>query len=173
MVLAVAHLIPEKGIDVALRALAELPADVVLWVVGDGSEAGRLRRLQAELGLGERVRFLGPQRNVAPYMQAADCLACPSLWAEAAGLVNLEAQAVGLPVVGSRTGGIPEYIAEGETGLLFTPGDFREMAECIRQLLGDRQLCRRMGQAARAHALRRFSPESRLSEYLQLYCKPS
>ncbi len=173
VVLAVAHLIPEKGIDVALRALAELPADVVLWVVGDGSEAGRLRRLQAELGLGERVRFLGPQRNVAPYMQAADCLACPSLWAEAAGLVNLEAQAVGLPVVGSRTGGIPEYIAEGETGLLFTPGDFREMAECIRQLLGDRQLCRRMGQAARAHALRRFSPESRLSEYLQLYCKPS
>jgi glycosyltransferase involved in cell wall biosynthesis len=172
VVLAVAHLIREKGVDLALRALAELPADVVLWVAGDGCEAGPLRRLQAELGLGQRVRFLGLERNVAPYMQAADCFACPSLWAEAAGLVNLEAQAVGLPVVGSRGGGIPEYVADGETGLLFTPGDFRALAECIRRLHGDPQLCRRMGQAARAHALRCFSPESRLGDFLRLYRKP-
>jgi glycosyltransferase involved in cell wall biosynthesis len=172
VVLTVAHLIREKGVDLALRALAELPADVVLWVAGDGIEAEPLRRLQAELGLEERVRFLGLERNVAPYMQAADCLACPSVWAEAAGLVNLEAQAVGLPVIGSRVGGIPEHVVEGETGLLFTLGDFRELAECIRRLHGDPQLCRRMSQAARAHALRCFSPESRLGDCLQLYHKP-
>jgi glycosyltransferase involved in cell wall biosynthesis len=171
VLMMVAHLIKEKGVDVALRALAELPQDVALWVAGDGGEAEALRRLAGELGLGERVRFLGLQRDVAPYMQAADALACPSLWAEAAGLVNLEGHACGLPVVGSRIGGIPEYVADGETGLLFTPGDHHEMAACVRRLRDDPQLCRRMGGAARARAVEHFSPESRLDAYLELYRK--
>ncbi len=172
VVAMVAHLIKEKGADVALRALAELPQGVVLWVAGDGGEAEALRRLRAELGLGERVRFLGLQRDVAPFLQAADCLVCPSLWAEAAGLVNLEAQACGLPVVASRTGGIPEYVADGVTGLLFPPGDHAALAACVRRLHDDPPLRRTMGRAARARAVEHFSPESRLDSYLELYRKP-
>jgi glycosyltransferase involved in cell wall biosynthesis len=169
VVLTVAHLIKEKGIHLAVRALAELPAGVVLWVVGEGVEAENLRRLRDELGLGERVRFLGLQRNVAPYMQAADCLACPSLWAEAAGLVNIEANSCGLPVVASRIGGIPEYVEDGTAGLLFPPGDHLALARCVRRLYDEPELCRALGRRAREVVLERFSVERRLDEYLDLY----
>src|SRR5262249_49879111 len=119
--LAVANLIPEKGIDIAVRALAEAPAHITLWVVGTGAEGGTLQALSATRGLGERVSFSGQRTLVEPIMQAADCLVCPSLWAEAAGLVNLEALGTGLPVLASRIGGIPEYVDDGVTGYLFPP----------------------------------------------------
>ena len=134
VVLAVAHLIPQKGIDIAIRAIGESRPNTVLWVVGGGSETAHLKALAAELGLKDRVKFFGHQAEVQPFMQAADCLVCPSLWAEAAGLVNLEALSTGLPVLASRIGGIPEYVDDGQTGLLFAPGDFHELAKLLRQV---------------------------------------
>ncbi|MGP0065159.1 MAG: glycosyltransferase family 4 protein, partial [Isosphaeraceae bacterium] len=101
----VAYLIKDKGIDIAVKALAQLPGNVLLWVVGEGPEQGNLEALAQDLGLERRLRFLGPRRNVEPLLQAADCALCPSVWAEAAGLVHLEALACGLPVVASRIGG--------------------------------------------------------------------
>jgi glycosyltransferase involved in cell wall biosynthesis len=169
VLLVVGQLIPEKGIDVAVRALAELPPHVVLWVVGEGPEDAVLRRLIAELDLGARVRMLGLQRHVQPYLQAADCFVCPSVWGEAAGLVNLEAQACGTPAIASRVGGIPEYVADGRTGLLFSPGDHRELAACVRRLVEDAELRDRFSRQARAFALEQFSPEARLPEWLDLY----
>ncbi len=165
----VAHLIGAKGVDVAIRAMQEVSKRVVLWVIGGGEEESNLKQLCDELGLGQRVRFLGLQRHVQQYLQAADCLVCPSLWAEAAGLVNLEAQATGLPVLASRIGGIPEYIADGETGWLFPPGDARKLAELIDRLAGDPELCRTLGRQARLRAEQAFSIEARLEEYLNLY----
>jgi glycosyltransferase involved in cell wall biosynthesis len=167
----VAHLIKDKGIDVAVKALAQLPEGIVLWVVGEGPERGNLEVLAQALGLGRRVRFLGPRRNVEPFIQAADCALCPSVWAEAAGLVNLEAQACGLPVVASRIGGIPEFVEDGRTGFLFTPGDHRELAERIHQLCDDPDLRQRMGQEARSIAIRRYSTQGLLSEHLGLYLR--
>jgi len=169
VVVTVAFLIQAKGVEVVCRALAELPAEVVLWLVGDGPDEEKLRRLAQEVGVANRVRFLGNQVHVQPYLQAADCLVCPSLWAEAAGLVNLEAQASGLPVVGSRIGGIPEYVEDGQTGLLFPAGDVPALTECLRQLAADRERCRQMGRQARARAIERFSAHSRLNDYLDLY----
>jgi len=157
IVLFVAYLLKEKGGDVALRALAELPANVVLWIVGDGPEWENLQALASDLDLEPRVRFLGRQRNVASFMQAADCLICPSVWAEAAGWVNVEGQACGIPVIASRTGGIPELVADGKTGYLFPPGDHRELADRVNRLLGDKPARRRMGQQARSLVLDRFS----------------
>jgi len=167
----VAHLIKEKGIAVALKALTQLPEDVGLWVVGGGPERGNLEALAQTLGLGSRVRFLGPQRYVEPLIQAADCAMCPSVWAEAAGLFNLEAMACGLPVVASRIGGIPEMVDDGRSGFLFTPGDHCELAERIRQLSDDPELRQRMGQEARSNAIRRYSTQSLLSEHLRLYLR--
>jgi glycosyltransferase involved in cell wall biosynthesis len=171
VILAVANLIKEKGIDVAIRAMAEVPANTVLWVVGIGSEAANLQSLAAELGLQDRVRFFGQQTHVQPYMQAADCLTCPSLWAEAAGLVNVEALSAALPVVASRIGGIPEYVEDGRTGLLFPPGDHHALAGLLRRLHDEPQERRRLGEAARASAIERFSVPSKINDYLDLYRK--
>jgi L-malate glycosyltransferase len=165
----VAYLIKDKGIDVAARALAQLPNGVVLWIVGDGPERGNLEALVQGLGLAERVRFLGPMRNVEPLLQAADCALCPSIWAEAAGLVNLEALACGLPVVASRIGGIPEFVVDGRNGLLFTPGSHNELADRLGELHGAPELRQRMGKEARLDAVRRFSPHTQLENYLSLY----
>jgi glycosyltransferase involved in cell wall biosynthesis len=170
--LVVAHLIPDKGVEVLLRALSRLPDAVTAWVVGGGPESERLRRSARDLSLEKRVHFLGNQRHVQPYMQAADCFVCPSLWEEAAGLVNLEALACGLPVVASRIGGIPELVEDGRTGLLFPAGDAEALADGIARLADDRELRQRMSREARSTALECFSVESRIDDYLSFYAEP-
>lgn len=167
--ITIAYLIKDKGIDVALRAMARLPEGVVLWVVGDGPEQGNLQALAREQGLGRRVQFFGSKRNVEPFLQAADCALCPSLWAEAAGLVNLEALACGLPVVASRIGGIPEFVLDGRNGMLFMPGSHNELAHRMRALSVDAELRRRMGQEARSFALERYSTVRLIGEHLDVY----
>ena len=169
IVLTVGHLIKAKGIDVILRALAMLPENVVLWVVGTGVEAGELRRLAQDLGLSTRVIFHGSQQHVQPYMQGADCFVCPSLWAEAAGLVNLEAQASGLPVIASNVGGIPEYVDDGRTGFLFPAGNAGELANRICRLMTDPPLRERLGEAARVLVEEQFSTAARLGEMVAIY----
>lgn len=170
VLLVVGQLIQEKGVDVAVRATADLPG-VLLWVVGEGPEKERLNQLIADLQLGERVRLLGLQRQVQPFLQAADCFVCPSLWGEAAGLVNLEAQACGAPVIASRIGGIPEYVADDRTGFLFPPGDHRALAHCVRRLLEDKERRRLFVEQARREALEHFSPEACIPEYIDLYSR--
>jgi glycosyltransferase involved in cell wall biosynthesis len=167
--LIVAYLIKGKGVDVALRALAEMPRNVVLWVVGDGPEHSHLQSLAQDLELGLRVRFLGPRRYVEPLMQASDCVICPSVWAEAAGLVNLEALACGLPVVASRIGGIPEFVEDDRTGLMFTFGEHRELADRLHRLLSDETVRHLMSQKARSVAVERFSTKSQIGYHLSLY----
>ena len=167
--LTVGQLIPEKGMDIAVRALAVLPANGVLWIVGTGPEASALERLVESSGLQDRVKFFSLRKDVAPLMQAADLFICASVWGEAAGLVNIEAQASGLPVVASRIGGIPEYVIEGETGLLFQPGDVRQLAEAVAKLSQDPALRARMGAAARALAVDEFSPVVGIGRTLALY----
>ena len=169
VVLAVANLILEKGIDVALRALTLAPPGATLWVVGTGTEARKLQALSQELGVADRVTFFGQQVHVQPFMQAADCLVCPSRWAEAAGLVNLEALSTGLPVLASRIGGIPEYVEDGETGLLFAPGDHAALGALIGRLHDHPLECRQLGANARANACERFSVGSKINDYLDLY----
>jgi glycosyltransferase involved in cell wall biosynthesis len=169
VLLTTAYLIQAKGVDTAVRALAKLPESVTLWVVGDGPESAALQALSQELGVQDRVRFLGLQSQVEPYMQAADVFVCASLWAEAAGLVNIEAQACGLPVLASRIGGIPEYVTDGRTGVLFPPGDAEALARAVCSLLDDPECCQEMGREARALAVGQFSAVARLGDYLDLY----
>jgi glycosyltransferase involved in cell wall biosynthesis len=169
VLVTVAHLIKAKGVDVAVRAMQHVTDRARLWVVGEGEEFANLKQLCQDLGLEERVRFLGLQAHVPLFLQAADAFVCPSLWAEAAGLVNLEAQATALPVLASRVGGIPEYIQDGETGWLFEPGDEMKLAELINRMADDPASCARMGRQARLRAEERFSVAARLEEYLDLY----
>jgi len=169
VMLVVAHLIPEKGVDTALRALALLPPQVSLWIVGDGPERGKLERLAESLGIGERAAFLGLCSDVCCYMQAADCLVCPSLWEEAAGLVILEAIASGLPVIASCVGGIPEFVRSGQNGFLVAAGDYSAMARHVAALAECEPLLNEISRAARVDAVARFSHETRVEHALSLY----
>jgi len=132
VLLTTAYLIKAKGVDTAVRALTKLPDSVTLWVVGDGPELAALQALSREIGVIDRVHFLGLQSQVETYMQAADVFVCPALWEEAAGLVNLEAQACGLPVLASRVGGIGSSGKSKKASRLPCPRSWKKWVELAR-----------------------------------------
>jgi D-inositol-3-phosphate glycosyltransferase len=155
----VGRLQPLKGADVAVRALARLVArhgydDVELLVVGGASGSGegepeRLARLAGEAGVAARVRFLPPQphERLAQVYRAADVLLMPS-YSESFGLVALEAQACGTPVVAAQVGGLVHAIGDGTTGLLLPGHDPDRYAAAVAMLLGNPRRLAAMGAAA-------------------------
>ena len=129
----VARLDPRKGMDLLLEAAAltldRLPGLQIL-IVGDGPERGRLETLARVLGLEARVRLVGEQRDVRPYLAALDLFAAPSR-TEGMGLAIVEALAAGVPVAAARVGGIPEVLQDGAAGWLVDGGDPRAWADAI------------------------------------------
>jgi L-malate glycosyltransferase len=132
---AVAYLIPEKGIDTLIRAFARMSHNERrLDIIGDGPELGNLRHLADDLTLGNRVVFLGLRDDVHELLKTTEIFVHPARWAEAFGLTIAEAMAAGVPVVATRTGGIPEILEDGKTGLLFDPDDVSGLAKRLDQL---------------------------------------
>jgi glycogen(starch) synthase len=134
----------EKGIDTAVAALAELPAEATLTIAGAGDDlyAAELRRQAASLGVGERIVFVGsaaPERLAALYAHA-DVLLFPVRWEEPWGLVPLEAMGMGRPVVATARGGAATYLRDGENALLIPSEDPRALAAAVRRLAGDEAL---------------------------------
>jgi glycosyltransferase involved in cell wall biosynthesis len=164
VLLAVARLTPQKGIDVAVRALAALPDDTVLVVLGEGPERGRLEALARELGVGRRVFLPGRVPDVAAWLGRASLLVHPVRW-EGFGLGVLEAMLAGLPVVASNVGSLPELVADGETGLLVRADDPSALALGVARALGEPQL----GAAGRERALREFSVDRMANATAHLY----
>jgi glycosyltransferase involved in cell wall biosynthesis len=152
VLLAVARLTPQKGIDLAVRALATLPDDTVLVVLGEGPERGGLETLARELGVGRRVFLPGRVPDVAAWLRRASLLVHPVRW-EGFGLGVLEAMLAGLPVVATNVSSLPELVVDGETGLLVQPDDPSALALGIARALGEPQL----GDAGRERARLEFS----------------
>ncbi len=138
-VVVVARLSPGKDIETLLKAIAlaapEAPA-LRLEVAGDGPCMAELRRSASELGLSDRVRFLGAVRDVPGLLARAGLFVLPSL-NEGISLTLLEAMASGLAVVATRVGGNPEVVADGETGLLVPPRDPAALAAAVVRLRRD------------------------------------
>ncbi len=182
LVLFVGRLQPHKGPDVAIRTVAEALArdprgtdDVVLAIVGGpsgtsrGAEVARLIDLAAALEVGERVMFFPPQPQgrLADFYAAAEVVLVPSR-SESFGLVALEAQACGTPVVASAVGGLRYVVVDGVSGYLVQGHDPGDHAERLLALLGDPDGARRMGEAGVAHS-RSFSWEVTALEVLGVY----
>lgn len=146
LVLTPARLDAQKGHDVLLEAIPQVPEATFLFA-GEGPERGRLEALAAERGVAERVRFLGRRDDVPELLAACDVFALPSLY-EGSSLAVLEAMAAGIPIVSSAIGGTEELVEDGRSGLLVAPGDSEGLAAALRRLLGDRELGK--GLAARA-----------------------
>ncbi len=167
LLLALGRLHPNKGFDVLIRALARVP-DAHLWLAGEGPEERALRDLAAASGVGARVRFLGWQREVAPLYRAADLYACASR-VEPLGNVVLEAWAHGLPVVAAAAAGPAELIADGASGVLVPAGDADALADAIRRLLGDADLCRRLADGGRRAHAAGFTREAVVAAYAAFF----
>jgi len=159
----VAHLVERKRHDVVLRALATLdPARRPEYlVIGDGPCRPGLERLAAELGVADRVRFLGQLDNSEAVARAAACdlFVMPGV-EEPFGVAFVEAMAAGLPAIGGRGEGGPEDIAAAGPGMvLVKPGDARELASTIERLTADRSELARLGAAARETVAANFTWE--------------
>jgi glycosyltransferase involved in cell wall biosynthesis len=154
VLLCVGRLAQQKGIDVAVRALAKIrehePA-AVLVVLGEGPERARLEALA-----GEGVLLPGRVGDVASWYRRAEVLVHPSRW-EGFGLALLEAMLAGKPVVATRVSSAPEIVTDGETGLLVPPDDPPALAEAVVGLLADPARAAAMGQAGFVRARSEFS----------------
>lgn len=164
-----------KGFDVLIRAMPRIRADVGLVLGGEGPLTDELRRLAVELGVGERVRFVGmvPPELLAAHYQAADVFCLPSVTvAEAFGIVQIEAMAAGKPVVSTKLNtGVDYANQDGVTGFTVTPGDPQELAMRLNQLFDDPALAARMAAAARQRALGVFTLDKMRDETLKVYQK--
>jgi rhamnosyl/mannosyltransferase len=171
VVLFVGRLVYYKGVDVLVRAIAEVDADLVL--VGRGPLEHQLRVLAAQLGATERLTFLPylESDDLTAWYHAADLLCLPSVArAEAFGLVQLEAQAAGTPVVSTRLAtGVPFVNRNNVTGLTVTPGDPEALAAAMRRLLEDEQLRLRLGRQARDRVRRQFTSELMVKRTVDVY----
>jgi glycosyltransferase involved in cell wall biosynthesis len=137
------RLAPQKALDVALDAVAELDG-VTLLIAGDGDERARLERRA-----GERVRFLGPlpRERVLELFRAADAAILTSMWENFPHSV-VEALSVGTPVIATTTGGVAEVVRDGENGLLVAPGDAHELADALTRFFADSELQERLRDGA-------------------------
>jgi glycosyltransferase involved in cell wall biosynthesis len=164
VLLAVARLTQQKGVDVAIHALQSLPEDVMLVVLGEGPERVALEQLARELGVARRVFLLGRVPDVAAWLRRASVLVHPARW-EGFGLGVLEAMLAGLPVVATNVSSLPELVADGETGFLVVPDDSSALALGIARALEQP----RLGEAGRQRALREFSVARMADRTVSLY----
>lgn len=172
--LVASRLVPDKGHDVALRALARAVEQVPrlrLVVAGDGPLRADIESLVGELGLDGHVTLLGYVSNLRELMGACDVVLFPTGagFGEGFGLVNLEAMALGRPIVGSAVASVPEIVDDGVTGRLVPPDLVDPLAQALLELAADPAVRRRMGAVARERAVERFSLDQMVERTLAVY----
>ena len=169
-ILFVGRLNAQKGLDQLIRALAGMKTSSVLDVVGDGPARESLGTLATELGVADRVRWHGQVRQgeLPKFYQRARVLAVPSI-DEGLGLVAVEAALCETPVVGFRSGGTPDVVRDGSTGILVEANNVPALSAALDDLVNNSARASSMGQSGRMYALANFAPESAAQKYLSIY----
>jgi N-acetyl-alpha-D-glucosaminyl L-malate synthase BshA len=153
-------------VDIFAKVNLEIPSRLLL--VGEGPDLPKIQAKISEMGLEDKVRFLGRQDEIAQVISLADLLLLPSE-KESFGLVALEAMACGVPTIGSQTGGIPELIEHGKTGFIAPIGDTESMAKYAIKLLSDDRMVQQFRQACLETACKDFCKDSITSQYEDIY----
>lgn len=167
-IIGIGRLVPQKGFDLLLRALAGIDRPWTLALLGEGPAQGDLRRLARELGVSDRVMFAGHIANPYPYLSQADLFVLSSRW-EGFGHVIAEAMACETPVVATRCpSGPDEIIEDGVTGRLCVPNSVEALSEAIDESLSDGESRRRYVANAAKHVLR-FDARNVAAEYGALF----
>lgn len=165
------YLRPIKNPEIIVKAcglLAQRGVKARLFVGGDGEMLDELKELSRDLGIADKIHWLGLVQDPTSLLQASD-LFLLATEGEAFGLALAEAMACGVPVVGSSSGAIPEVVKEGETGLLFSPGRPASLADGIETLVRDKSLRLRMAAAAVARVRENFNLEQSIAGTLKIY----
>jgi glycosyltransferase involved in cell wall biosynthesis len=170
---AVGRLSREKGHRILLDAFALLrkmiPGQPVeLLLLGEGREESSLRAQARRLGIESRICFAGFQQKPATWMKVMDCLVHPSL-AEGTPNSVLEAMLLGVPVIATAVGGVPEIVEHGQTGLLIDPGSAVAMAEAMKKMVRSASLGRQLASEAKRHVQENFSPKRQRALLEMLY----
>ncbi len=167
----VGRLVPDKNVTSLLRAVTALPKfpqPFVLLVAGDGPLRGELERLSRDLGLSDRVFFLGERRDVADLLQAASFLVLPSL-GEGLSNVLLEAMACGCPVLASDVPGNREALRHREDGLLYASGNQESFTQALHTMITDAPLRQQLAARAEVRARREFSLDAMVRAMGSIY----
>jgi glycosyltransferase involved in cell wall biosynthesis len=167
-------MIPEKGWPDLLRAARIAAAQeprMHFLMVGEGAHRREYEQMSADLGIASRVTWAGAVDDPlgSGICAAADVWCQVSRWQELFGFTIAEAMAAGRPVIGTRTGGIPELIEDGVTGYLVEPGDVEAIAGRMLELAADPALRQRLGSAGRAAVARKFELKRNVRELLGVY----
>lgn len=160
---------PADCIDILAKAKSQ-GENVRLIMVGDGPERSAVFYRAEQQGVSEDTIFVGKQANIPDYLGISDVFLLPSEL-ESFGLAALEAQACEVPVIATRVGGVPEVVADGESGYLSDIGDVEKMAEDTIKLIRDEELRRSFGKRGRELAIERYSTEKIIPEYIAFYEK--
>lgn len=162
-----------KGLDVLFEALSKLVFPAHLDIIGDGSWMNDARVMTKQLGIEQRVSFLGAknQSDLREYYQNALCVILPSRSPETFGLVGIEAMSHGTAVIASDVGGIREWLVPEQTGLLVPSNDPAELRHAIIRLLEHPTLAQAMGDAGRNRYLERFTPERHIDKLISIMTK--
>ena len=166
-VLFAGRLVSEKGADVLIRAMEQLPG-IKCKIVGSGSELSNLREQARNMN---NVEFMGWQTSEQLWdlYRGARAVVVPSLWYEVFGLVALEAMACGTPVIASDIGGLPEVVQDGVTGRLFPAGDVQALAQCIADLVQHPDQAEQYSQAALDRVKQEHNPNLHYNRIMQAY----
>ncbi len=169
----VGRVAPDKGHAVLIDALTRTgcpKSSYLLKVFGEGADSHQagLRRLAERLGIGDRVEFCGFASDKREIYRSLDIVVVPSVVTEAFGLAALEPAAFGLPVLASSLGGLPEVVADQETGYLFPPGDAQRLGDLLGQLIRSPAKRRALGEKGRERFEREFSPNAALARFCAL-----
>ncbi|OGF63149.1 hypothetical protein A3C77_02145 [Candidatus Giovannonibacteria bacterium RIFCSPHIGHO2_02_FULL_45_13] len=172
-VITVSRLVPKNGVDVLIRAIAELKKetlDIKLHIVGDGSEFNKLQLLTSNLQLQSNVKFFGsiPYDELPKYLAEADIFVRPSR-SEGMGNAFVEALAAGLPIIGTPVGGILDIIKDGETGLFAKVDDPKDLAEKIKLLLENKKLTEQIVENGRKMVEERFCWDKIAQNYAKIF----
>lgn len=174
LILCVARLIPEKGVDEFIEAASKVMAQGIFpqfLVAGEGPEGKKLKQKAINLHIEKNIEFLGHRNDIYPLMKASNLVVLPS-YREGLGLTLLEAMALKKPVIATNVGGIPEVVIDGKTGILIPPGNAIELSNAIIKIVQDEDLAKSMGEAGYYLVKEKFSLGSMMDK-LHLLLKDS
>ena len=159
-----------KGVDVLLKAVEIVDKNIPFKIVGNGTDENKYKDIVINKGF-TNVEFInGVDRGDMIHFYK-DCISVivPSNYFEIFGMINIEAFSLGKPSIASEIGGMPEIVHNNSNGLLFEPGNYNELAECITKLWNNKELAKNMGQNARQDVSKYYTKESYINNLINIY----